>query len=210
MFKSKKMQILLQILFLGFFVFLTVRGDVRVWLLVFAALFLLSLVFSRFYCGYVCPINTVMKPVSFLKRKFGKKGASIPRFMKRPIVRYGFLVVVIGFMVFSAVTGRELPVLPVLIGLGFVMTVFFPEQFFHRHLCPFGAMLKLPGKASCMAVRIEPKDCTNCGVCARVCPSGAAHEATDVHEIAKDECLVCMECVRACPVKTIRYQMDKS
>ncbi len=209
MFKSKKMQVLLQILFLGLFVFILARGDARIWFLLFAALFLLSFIFSRFYCGYVCPINTVMKPVSFIKKKLGNKEGRIPRFMKRPVVRYGFLVVVIGLMVFSAVTGRDLPVLPVLIGLGFFLTVFFPEKLFHRHLCPFGAMLKLPGKAAFMAVRIDPEDCTNCGVCARVCPSGAAHEMGDVHGITKDECLVCMECVRACPVKTIHYQMDR-
>ena len=54
-----------------------------------------------------------------------------------------------------------------------------------------------------MAPIIDPNECTNCGICAEVCPSGVLHqEQEQVVPMVKYpyECWHCAACVMECPV----------
>ena len=62
---KKIFQTILQVLLLAVFGFLIINGRVQIWmgLLVFGILG--SILFGRFYCGWMCPINTVFKAIAW-------------------------------------------------------------------------------------------------------------------------------------------------
>ena len=59
---------LIQIIFFLLFVFLIQRGKMLLWLAIYAISLLLALVFGRIYCGYICPMNTLMIPTEWLSK----------------------------------------------------------------------------------------------------------------------------------------------
>ena len=203
---KKVLQIALQVIFLAMFVALFVMGRIQLWMGIFAAGVLVSIFLGRLYCGWVCPINTLMRGVSWIKRKLRIKSFKIPKFLTKGWIRYLVLALFIAMFIFVMATGKQLPVLPGLLAIGVILTLFFPEELWHRYLCPYGTIFNLVSSKSIFFVNIDKEACTNCGVCKRVCPAAAVSNENDVHEIEKNACLVCLECERQCKVKAISYE----
>ncbi|MDT4763164.1 4Fe-4S binding protein [Sphaerochaeta sp. PS] len=202
---SKVVQRGVQLLFLALFLTLMVLGRIQVWMGIFVVSAIASLLFSRFYCGWMCPINTLLKPVTWAKKKQHIKSFKVPKSLSSKWSRAFMLLLFLGVLVFTFRTGKKLPVLPVLVGLGFVLTLFFPEELWHHYLCPYGAIISLPSRKAKHAMKIDEEACINCGKCAKVCPSLAIVKEEKHHSIIKNECLVCRECVDACPNGAIAY-----
>lgn len=202
---SKIVQRGVQLLFLALFLTLMVLGRIQVWMGIFVVSAIASLLFSRFYCGWMCPINTLLKPVTWAKKKLHIKSFKVPKSLSSKWSRAFMLVLFLGVLVFTFKTGKRLPVLPVLVCLGFVLTLFFPEELWHHYLCPYGAIISLPSRKAKHAMKIDEEACINCGKCAKVCPSLAIVKEEKHHSIIKNECLVCRECVDACPNGAIAY-----
>lgn len=202
---KKTIQRTVQVLFLGLFLFLLIRGKVQVWMGIFLLSLVLSLFFSRFYCGWICPINTLLKPITFLKKKFHVGSIKTPAFLKNGVLRILLLVAFLALMVFTLRSGKQLPVLPALVAIGVFLSLFFEEELWHHWLCPYGTILSLPSRAAKRRMVIDPDLCTNCGRCKRVCPSGAIVKE-EKHRIIKNECLVCHECERVCTKGAISYK----
>jgi MauM/NapG family ferredoxin protein len=80
---------------------------------------------------------------------------------------------------------------------GIVALNYYAPRFWCRYLCPLGALLGLTAKISIF--RREPAPaCTDCGGCARVCPTGTIR-ADKGNASDPAECIQCLECVAACP-----------
>jgi len=199
------LQLIVQAVSLVLFIFLTITGKVQVWMGIFAASVFSTLLLGRVYCGWVCPINAATRSVSWLKKKLRIKSVRIPGWLTKPWIRLTALGLFIAAFIFIMVSGKRLPVLPVLFALGIILTLVFPEELWHRYLCPYGLILSLAARKANRAMTIDPELCNNCGMCKRVCPAKAV-EKHEHHEIQKSECLVCLECSRACKKKAIRYQ----
>lgn len=195
----------IQILFLALFVVLAINGKIQVWMGIFVLSALASLVFSRFYCGWLCPINTVLKPVTWVKKKLHIKSFKVPNFLKKTWVRIFMLVLFLGILIFTLKTGKRLPVLPISVALGFVLTLFFPEELWHRYLCPYGTILSLPSRKAKFGMKIDEEKCISCGKCMKVCPSVAITKEGKKYSITKNDCLVCRACTEVCPVDAITY-----
>ncbi len=116
----------------------------------------------------------------------------------------------IAMFVFVMATGKQLPVLPGLLAIGVILTFFFPEELWHRYLCPYGTIFNLVSSKSIFSVNIDEEACTNCGVCKRVCPAAAVKNDDAKYEIEKNACLVCLECERQCKVKAISYEKKQT
>lgn len=203
---KKALQLVLQVVLLVFFVFLTLSGRVQVWMGVFALSILATLLLGRVYCGWICPIHTAMRGVAWVKKKLRIPSARIPAWVKKPWVRMVALGLFLAAFAFTMASGKKLPVLPALFALGILLTLFFPEALWHRYLCPYGTILSLPARASRRAMVINPERCNGCGLCHRVCPAEAIEGRERKYEILKSECLVCMACSEACGQDAIDYQ----
>jgi len=51
-------------------------------------------------------------------------------------------------------------------------------------------------------------DCNNCGICARVCPSGNITVTDGV--FFADKCEACLACLHLCPRNAMRHKSQKS
>lgn len=204
---KKALQRSIQIALLVLFIVLIIMGKTQIWMGLFLLGILASFIFGRVFCGWLCAINTILIGVTSLKKKMKIKNKPIPRWLKKPITRYLALGLFVVTFIFTVKTGVKLPVLPVVILLGSVLTFIYSEELWHRYLCPYGTVLHTSSKTSKKGVEIDPAQCINCGICMRVCPAVAVKKGEKSHQISKDDCLVCMECVRRCPQDAINYKV---
>lgn len=205
---SKKMkrfiQNLIQIVFLSLFLILIVKGKVQIWMAIFLFGLAAGIFFGRFYCGWLCPINTVTRAVAWIKNKLGVRDLHIPGILKSTYIKYGFLAAFIGLFIFVMASGRKLPILPSMIIAGAVITVLFSEELWHKYLCPYGTILGITSKKPANSLIIDAGKCINCGICMKECPAGAV-EKSEKHVIDNSLCLICMDCVYKCPKDAIGY-----
>src|SRR6056297_977702 len=80
-----KIRIITQLFFLGIIVLLFLTKRMQLWIFIFGAGVLVSVFFSRFYCGWVCPIGTLMRFQTWVYKLFHIKRIKTPKFMKSPI-----------------------------------------------------------------------------------------------------------------------------
>lgn len=209
--KTRKIiQIVVQILFLIFFIALIALGKVQLWIGVFGLGVLLSIFVGRLYCGWACPINTAMRPITWLKKKLRIKSIKIPEFLKKPWIRYAFLALFLATFVFTLVSGKRIPVLPIMFGLGIIVTLFFPPEFWHKYLCPYGTILSITSRKSKVAMSVDADSCNNCGLCSRVCPAEAVEKLQDQHYVHKNDCIICSKCVDNCRKGAVSYKIEEA
>ncbi|MCW3490191.1 4Fe-4S binding protein [Dethiobacter alkaliphilus] len=201
----KTLQSVLQVIFLALFVLLVINGNIQLWMGLFLLGIALSFLLGRVYCGWLCPINTVMKKVTRAKKKLKINNLKTPPFLTNPWVRIAALGLFIAMFVFVMRTGRQLPVLPALFILGVILTLFFSEDLWHRYLCPYGTVMSLPGAKARHTIHINQDNCNNCGACSRVCPAQAVIK-DEYHSIVKRDCLICLQCIDTCNQNAISYQ----
>ena len=92
----------------------------------------------------------------------------------------------------------------------FIGTIFFSilalnlleKRFWCRYLCPLGALLGICSKYALLK-RDVSEGCTSCGLCGKVCQSGAANDQNTSWE--KTECIACFNCDDVCPVNTVHF-----
>ncbi|MBN1179292.1 MAG: 4Fe-4S binding protein [Anaerolineae bacterium] len=77
------------------------------------------------------------------------------------------------------------------------------ERFWCRYLCPLGALLGLLSKVGIVRRAVNER-CTECGACARACPTGTVDPAAG-YASDPGECTVCLECLKACPYGAIDF-----
>ena len=200
------LRILTEISFLILFMFIIRSGKYQLWLLLFALGVIFSMLFSRIFCGWVCPMNTLFRPLRSLFEKLGLKRIKTPKFMKKPAVRYLFLIIFMGIMISNLRSGMNLPVIMIITGIAIIITVVFEEALWHNRLCPLGTILNLTSNFSVKGMKIKEEKCISCGKCQIVCPTHVIETlGTGKRYIHKKDCLVCYSCQAVCPTEAIRY-----
>lgn len=196
-----------EILFLAFFVVLLYLGRIQIWLVVFGSGAFLSLLLSRFYCGWMCPMDTLFRPIRWLYRKMGIKRLAVPHFFKVPLVRFLFLVVFIGFMIVTKRMGMNIPLLGIIVVISVLVVLVFEEALWHNYICPYGTILRLLSIPAIRSVKIDEDKCIMCGKCQIVCAVHAIDTKDNKKRIIrKTDCLTCHECESSCPTDAIHYK----
>ncbi len=196
-----------QLFFLGLFTALLAHKRLQLWMPVFAAGVLLSLIFNRFYCGWMCPMGTLFRPINWLYSKLGIKRLKTPGILQNNIFRFFTLMLLAAGVILTLKFKIKVNILLYIVLLSVIVTLFFEESFWHKHLCPYGALLSLSARPSVLSVKIQEDNCISCGRCQGVCPSDAIVTLeSKKRRIVKKECLVCFKCQEVCPVDVIQYR----
>lgn len=196
----------IRIAFMGLFLFLVLQGRMPVWLGIFAASLVGASFFGRVFCGYACPMNTVMGPVDWLMKKLRLPRRKAPAWMTGRILPWVMLVLSFGSMLgLKRVIGLDVPILPMLVGLAAALTLVFEPEVFHNRICPFGAIQRIGGKRTRLGKRVDAQACVGCGVCLKACDSGAIRMEQKNAVIDPASCHQCQSCTVVCPKQAISY-----
>lgn len=197
----------IRILFLGLFLFLVTNGKMVIWLALFAVSLAAALFFGRIYCGYVCPMNTMMIPAARISKKLGLQTASVPKWLRSGKIAWaGLGASVLLTLILKRAARIDLPVLLIWLVLSILVTLRYKPAVFHNLLCPFGPLQKIAGRKAFLSEKVDRDACTGCGKCVKVCPSDAVRVSSDRKAgIETALCHQCGSCSRVCPVNAVKY-----
>lgn len=195
---------------------------------VLTGLVLLTILFGRFFCGYVCAFGSTGDFVYYLSGIIQKKllkrrkQISIPNniSVKLQIIKYINLVAIILFCtagiyektsglspwdVFSRITAFSLVPknywIGVIILLLIIVGMAVKERFFCQYLCPLGAVFSLLPIIPFLTLRRNEPNCIKgCNACANRCPVSLKLSADGER---MGECISCEKCLMTCPKKNI-------
>lgn len=206
---TKKIRSAIQILFLFIFLIVIFKGSMILWLGLFVISLVSALVFGRFYCGYICPMNTLMNGTEKLTKKLKWQTKKVPRFLQSKALPWLVIIAMVLVMIVSKkVLHKEIPILLILIVLSVLVTLRFEQWVFHNHICPYGALLSLTGRFAIYSTRVEQDKCIGCKKCEAVCPSNAIAVVKE-KRVAVVNTALCHQCQRicsqACPKDAIHY-----
>ena len=187
-----------------------------------AAFLLMSVVFRKAFCGWLCPVGTISEALWKLGRKVLGGNWGMPRFLDLPLRSLKYIL--LGFFLY-AVVGMSAASIQAFLGspygliadvkmLNFfremgrtagitlaalgVLSIFY-QNFWCRYLCPYGALMGLASVFSPARIRRDPDRCIDCAKCARACP--ARLPVDRLATVRSAECMACMECVAVCPAR---------
>ena len=193
-----------QIFFLAIFITLMITGKAQFWMAFIFASIILATFFGRYYCGWACPINTLITPVDKLSRVLGlhrKTPAAIKSGVFRIIVFIIFLCG-LGYTIYTITQGRKFPLPLIIIPFGLIVTLFINPTAWHRYLCPWGTFFSLTARFSKFGVRAGT--CTGCQACKAQCPTESISYSKTA-TIIPTNCLLCRKCSSACPNNALKY-----
>jgi polyferredoxin len=215
--------------FMSFYLFLT-TGEIHhahpAGLFIFLAIILVSLIFGKAFCSWLCPIGFISELVGDfgerIYKKIFKRRIHLPKWIDYPLrsLKYlllGFLFYAV-FVLMSSIAIKAFLDSPynivadlkmfyffanisesalIILAVLFVLSIFI-RNFWCRFLCPYGALLGLVSFLSPHKIKRNPVSCIDCGLCAKACPSYI--KVDKVRTVVSDECNTCLSCVDACPV----------
>jgi len=184
-----------------------------------AAVLVLGVVLSRFFCGWICAFGALQGVFGWLGKKIFKRRFVVPPKADRVLrwIKYPLLVVIIYF---TWTTGTlvirpydpvaayghlsaGLPAVWAEFAVGFVLLILtlvlsmLYERAFCKYVCPMGAINAILGRIPLFRIKRESKTCISCSKCDRVCPMNV--EVSTADTVSSPECIGCMECVTSCP-----------
>ncbi len=208
-------------------------------LLLWGAIFLLTMIFGRLVCGWICPIGFLQDAGERLLRRLKvelPEPASQP-----PIVRYALLGMIL--LHFTVVPLLATPVRfwqldlrfpePWLLGFPFHVSLFvldlacvflvigiglpliFGPRSYCRLVCETGLLLDHSSRLAFGKIRrnhgFDRDACISCQKCSNNCPQGidVFEEVHQFDKVVSSDCISCLQCVELCPVDTIVYSLRK-
>ena len=199
---------IIRILFLALFIFLLTNGKVMLWLALFGASLVAALIFGRIYCGYVCPMNTLMISVNWISNKLKLQTSKSPKWLKNGYFTWIALGVSVAVVILSKrLLHVNLPILPFWLVLSVLVTLRYKPEVFHNLICPFGALQRIFGRFARLSEKVDKAACIGCKLCEKDCPSHAIVVSSEDKkaDINTALCLQCTNCRQVCPKSAIHY-----
>jgi ferredoxin len=173
-----------------------------------------AIVFSRSFCGNICPFGALQELIGLIVPKKIKVPQKADRYLRK--IKYLVLIISIimawvtmtlwlspfdPWAAFSHIYKGQEMINEFAIGtIVLVITVIaslFISRFFCKYLCPAGALYALISKISPMKIVRDTKKCVNCGICTKNCPMDI--EVHEAEKVKSSECITCSMCVDVCP-----------
>jgi len=166
---------------------------------------------GRTWCNWLCPrgsfADALLKNVS--------PGRRIPELFRSLPVRVGmiaFLMAMLGFQIARlwpdayAIGGFFVLLLTITTGVGILLALFVHQRTW-CYVCPIGTMSSWVG-AKRRPLAMERESCTECKLCAKVCPMQLApHELKGADRMShRGDCLKCGLCAESCPEGALSFR----
>ena len=189
-----------------------------------------TILFGRFFCGYVCSFGALgdlcywlsglfQKKILKRNRQFSLPQEYLPYFQKLKYINLVFVIVLTAFGaagvlqgtsawdVFSRLTALRLPESGSLIGIMSLLAVIagmcLQSRFFCQFLCPMGAFFAVLPILPFAPLHRDPENCLRgCSACQKMCPAGIKLEPDGFRN---GECISCETCTGICPRSNIAY-----
>jgi len=192
-----------------------------------ALLIIATMIFGRFFCGFMCAFGTLGDAVHFLGKKVFKINYRIPEATDKKLKWLKYVLLV--FFVFTWFAGIGLfsgwspwdafgslmsfppdfayAFTSMTIGTTLLLLItigsLFVERFFCRYFCPMGAIFSIASILKIAKIKKTRTNCGRCKVCTNNCKMGIPLYQSDV--VNSGECIQCMKCVSACPRSNVKF-----
>jgi ferredoxin-type protein NapH len=189
------------------------------------ASFLITILVGRAWCGWACPIGSIVELGEYVFSKAKLKSYAKVSQDKRKILSKNFRHAVLGGVVSSALISRNpawcevCPIGTICRATGasgfvavaetailgsVVSSSLYEKRFFCKYLCPIGSLLTIISKLNVFVKPVVNKEsCRECRVCERICP-----EAIPLYkEEELVECTKCLECYSRCPYNAVSIKI---
>lgn len=180
-----------------------------------------TIVFGRFFCGWICPATFLYELNTIVSLWLGKYGIKLGNRKFDPRLKYLVLATGLVLSAFSgsvlvsavyppAIIGRELYFAVALGGFGmglvfFVFTLLFDlfvaRRGFCRYVCPGGALYSMLGRYRIFRIKRIVENCNDCAKCNAVCEFGL----DPLHDDFGQECNNCSACIAVCPTEAMTF-----
>ncbi|MDT8283175.1 MAG: 4Fe-4S binding protein [Gammaproteobacteria bacterium] len=185
-----------------------------------------TLIFGRFYCGWLCPATFIYELntnfAAWLRRAGLKTGnRRFDRRIKYLVLATGLILsaifgsVLVAGIYPPAIVGREIYYAIALGGFGagsvfFVGTLMFDlliaRRGFCRYLCPGGALYSLLGHFRIFRIQRIVENCNDCAKCNAICEFGL----DPLRDGFGQECNNCTACIAICPTDALTFKVQIS
>jgi ferredoxin-type protein NapH len=203
----------------------TIAGDT----IVFFVLFLSGLIFSRLFCGWLCPVGGLQEICISIQKKPANPKYNWTKFLIWIPWMLLFVWILISRGFFTRINflyqtehgislGTTSGLVPYItyygvLSLFLITTLLFGRRGFCHYGCwvaPFimigswlGNVMRFP------KLRLEAnKNCSHCLTCNKYCPMSLdVQQMVQKGRMDNSECILCGTCIDVCPTKVIRYRM---
>ncbi|HPR41964.1 MAG TPA: 4Fe-4S binding protein [Candidatus Methanofastidiosa archaeon] len=163
-----------------------------------------SVFYGRLFCGYLCPFHAYDKMLGAVLGRLGIRRIDSGRLDGLRAVFYMLSVAILAILVMKALMPYtkirvQIPILM----LAFVFLTPLAPRIWHRYVCPFGLIMRLPAAARPLMPKIS-SSCKHCKACEKVCPTDAITVGKDDAGISGAHCILCYRCEDACKHDSIR------
>ena len=198
-------------------------------LVVVLSVYPLTLLFGRFFCGWICAmgslgdlLTSIRNGLKIKEHQLGESTDSKLKLIKYILLLFSIIFVWVlqivaipqglnpldAFGVLVSLENLDLLFTTFLIAtillIGILIASFFVPRFFCRYLCPTGAILSLVSLPRMLTIKKPRENCRNCNLCTQNCPMSIPLYKTD--KSRSGECIECGQCVIGCPKKNCNMQ----
>ncbi len=189
--------------------------------ILFGGFVALSVVLSRFFCGWFCAFGALQGVFGWLGKKIFRRRFTVPAKLDKVLrwAKYPVLAAVI-FFTWQAGALVIRPYDPLAafghlsagmaaiwaeFAVGFILLVailalsMLYERAFCKYLCPLGAVNAIIGRIPLFRIKRAADTCISCSKCDKSCPMNI--DVSKPEAVNSAECISCMECVTVCPTK---------